>query len=459
MKKIASLLIILAIICSLVSCEGIGGLFSKSRINGTSLRKFSIVYSESDLDYSKRAAEYIHDEIFERTGIDLKLLSDTEPTRAKYEIVVGNTNRPISEKLDENTDGVEFSILAEDNAIALEGNYFVIAAAAYYFIESYVPSNDFEAEIPKESRVLSPIVKDAKSFVILIGDGMGVNQTLLFDHFDNNIEYGDGENEFYGYMLPYMGYSRTDSLSGTTDSAAGGTAISTGHKTINGYVGIDENKEALTSLTELFGSMGKATAVMSTETKSGATPSSFSAHADSRNSTSELVASQLALVKQYGTIINCGYDYYTSEKVGEIEEQISDTLETISADEDGFFIMYEEAHIDKHCHNNNMDKTFSALVRFNQAIARFMEYAFYNPDTFVLITADHETGGLTLGDDGKLSYTSEDHTSANVPIFTWGDGAELFGGQTIENIQIAHTIASFADVYDFGDQSEFTYLK
>ena len=121
--------------------------------------------------------------------------------------------------------------------------------------------------------------------------------------------------------------------------------------------------------------------------------------------------------------------------------------------------MYEEAHIDKHNHDNDMEDTFLALIRFNQAIARFMEFAFYNPDTFVLITADHESGGLVLGEDGMLKYTTEEHTSADVPVFAYGDGAELFDGKTIENIQIAHTIASFIGVTDFGDQREYQYLK
>ena len=142
-----------------------------------------------------------------------------------------------------------------------------------------------------------------------------------------------------------------------------------------------------------------------------------------------------------------------------LESRISETLDELSKDEDGFFMMYEEAHIDKHSHSNNMDKTFLALIRFNQAIGRFMEFAFYNPDTFILITADHETGGLRPNEDGELAYNSDYHTLDNVPIFAYGDGGELFDGKTIENIQIAQTIASFLGVYDFGDQSEFQYLK
>ena len=119
--------------------------------------------------------------------------------------------------------------------------------------------------------------------------------------------------------------------------------------------------------------------------------------------------------------------------------------------------MYEEAHIDKHCHNNNLTMTFNAVVRFNQVIAACMEYAFYHPNTFVLITADHETGGLTAK-EGTFVYTSKNHTSADVPVFAYGVGAELFNDITVENIQIPQTIASFMGKDDFGDQSTYQSL-
>lgn len=70
-----------------------------------------------------------------------------------------------------------------------------------------------------------------------------------------------------------------------------------------------------------------------------------------------------------------------------------------------------------------------------------MEFAFYNPNTFVIMTADHETGGLTLGEDGKFFYTTGEHTSADVPVFAYGAGAEVFDGANVENVQIPKTIA------------------
>ena len=198
---------------------------------------------------------------------------------------------------------------------------------------------------------------------------------------------------------------------------------------------------------------------MSTEGSTGATPASFSAHANNRSYTAAILASQERSMESYGLLLECNFDYANPNGIGLIEEKINTMLSELSKDKDGFFLMYEEAHIDKHSHNNLMDNTFKALVRFNQAIGVFMEYAFYNPDTFILITADHETGDLFPNEQGVLEYHSEEHTGRNVPIFAYGEGSELFNGQTIENIQIPQTIASFMGVYDFGDQRNVSYLK
>ena len=464
MKKHISFIIlacmILSMLLTLTSCDAISRLiasFTPPIINGTKLSEFVIVYDEDGLDYNKRAAEYIRDRAKNLHGINLSIIDDDDAKNA-HEIVVGETKRDISKKLDKEHTGVEFSLYFSDEGVALEGNYFVIAAAAYYFMETYVHTG-YEYNVATDViHTHQPIQKEAKNFIMLIGDGMGVYQTKLFDYMENNVEYGDGEDLFYGYMLPYQGTSRTKSLSGVTDSAAGGTALACGQKTYNEYVGLDQNQNSIKSLTELASEMGMAGAVMSTENKTGATPAAFSSHAYDRDSTAEILASQTTNALKYGIIIDCGYDYYTAKQMANIEKHIEDTLGKVSADEDGFFLMYEEAYTDKHCHNNNMEKTFQALVRFNQAIARFMEFAFYNPDTFVLITADHETGMLLPGEDGKLHYNHDDHTDADVLIFAYGKGAELFDGVNVENIQIAHTIAALMGEDNFGDQSEYKSL-
>ena len=216
--------------------------------------------------------------------------------------------------------------------------------------------------------------------------------------------------------------------------------------------------DASFSKTELAYELGKSAAVMSTENETGATPSSFAAHASDRDSTADIMDSLISATQKYGTIIDCGYDYYTASRIPVIERHIQENLEKVAENENGFFFMYEEAYIDKHCHNNDMKKTFETVIRFNQAIALFMEFAFYNPDTFVLITADHETGELYPDEDGTLNYHYGDHSAADVLIFAYGQGAELFNGKNIENIQIAHTIAALMGEENFGDQSEYQSL-
>ena len=431
-----------------------------SSLNGVPLADFAIVYAEEDHDYSLRAAEYVQSEILSRTGLTLPLAEDSDEPAAAYEIVVGETSREISARLDADTHGVQFAILAEDGRVALEGDYFMIAAAAYYFVETYVPADNFPAEIPETVSVHEPIVKPAKNFMILIGDGMGLYQSLLFSQRENDLEYSDGEDTFYGYYLPYFGFARTNSLSGTTDSAAAGTALATGYKTYNEYIGQDKDHNEIQSLTELAASLGMSTAVMSTEKSDGATPAAFSAHADDRDYSAEIRADQGALRRACGTIVACGFNYYTDRLIeNKLESRIATVLNMLNQNEKGFFLMYEEAYIDDHSHANNIGKAFEAVARFNQAIGRFMEFAFYHPDTFVLITADHETGGLMPNDEGIYAYNRTDHSSQHVPVFAYGAGGELFDGRLVENVQIPQTIAAFMGVEDFGDQEIYRPLN
>ena len=461
MKK--RILLSLAIILVICAVAVIIFLFPKEKhltpptINGTDLSNFTIVYDHDGLDYNQRAAEYIKNEIFARYGLTLEIIDDDSTQRAN-EIVVGETSRPISTSLEAPTHGLEFAIFASDGSVALEGDYFVIAAAAYYFMDTYASNDGAAVSIPETASIHTPIVKEAKNFILLIGDGMGVYQTRLFEYMENNCEFGDGEDIFYGYMLPYMGYSRTNSLSGTTDSAAGGTALACGTKTYNKYLGLDGNKNEIKSLTELAFELQKSAGVMSTEANKGATPSSFVVHVDDRYNSSAVIDAHFEAEQKYGTVINCGFDFYDASYMSVIDNRIDTTLGKVSANENGFFLMYEEAYIDKHCDDNDFDKAFQALIRFNQAIARFMEFAFYNPDTFVLITADHETGGLAPDADGKLAFSTTEHTSADVPVFAYGCGAEMFNGLTVENIQISHTIAALMGEENFGDQSVFQSL-
>lgn len=420
---------------------------SAAKLNGVSLSEYVVVYDESAPDYTARAVGYICDEVFKRTGVELEVMSHEEAP-AKHEIVVGETNRAVSKALNEKTEGLQFSMMAKDGHVAMEGDYFVIAAAAYYFIETYVTGKTASTSVPTKAVVREPIVEKANNYILLIGDGMGVNHTylpygcdhaMLAEEFGN--DFSDGESLFYGHLFPYQGTAHTNEVNGwVTDSAASATALATGYKTSNGRIGRDKDGKDLPSITEMAGNLGMSTGVMSTEGQNGATPSGFSSHADARDQYDVIEAGQKALQDKYGTIINCKHDYYNLRGISLLESAINDTLTKLNKNDKGFFMMYEEAYIDKHSHNQDKTAATGAVFRFNQAIGVFMEFAFYNPDTFVLITADHETGNLSkMGKD--YYYGSGDHTAKQVPVYAYGVGAEVFHDQTIENVQIPKTIA------------------
>ncbi len=409
-------------------------------LNGISLSEYTLVYAEDADDYTLRAVVYLYTEILRRTGAKVAITDDTA-TATDHEIVVGETNRPISTTLNADTEGLRFAMLAQGGHVAMEGDYFVIAAAAYYFVTTYITGED--ATVPATLQVCEPIVEKANNYIILIGDGMGLNHTLMPEHMDGSAltDYSDGESLFYGYMLPYNGFAHTNSLNNTTDSAASATALASGYKTNNGYVGRGPDGQDLKTLTEMAGDLGMGTAIMSTEVQTGATPAGFSAHADDRDETENILASQKVLQEKYGTIIDGDHDVYTDYSVYMLTQQIATHLNTLQQNENGFFMMYEEAYIDKHSHEMDEENAARAVLRFNQAIARFMEFSFYHPDTFILITADHETGGLGYTEEEGFQFSRGSHTGRDVPVFAYGVGAEVFHDKSVENVQIPKTIA------------------
>lgn len=415
-------------------------------LNGWSLSEFTIVYSETEPDYTARAAAWLQNEIRAKTGVELPVVTTQKQTEpASHEIVVGETDRDISRALEAETDGVQCSYLARRGHIALEGDAFVIAASVYRFAKDYLDGKN----VPAEITVAEPIAEAPKNFILMIGDGMGRNHVKLFDAYRDTktVDYTDGEEEFYGLRFPHQGLAATNNITdNTTDSAASATALSTGYKTSNGRIGRSAEDKDLLSITELAASRGMATAVMSTEVSTGATPSSFSAHATDRGDTEDILASQKSVQQKYGTIVSCDYNVYTKSELAALEDVLVQNLNTLFADPDGSFMMYEEAHIDKHSHNNDLAMTFKALARFDQAIGLVMEQAFYHPDTVVIITADHETGGMISRGQGKFSYSSESHTASKVPVFAYGQGTEVFHDKTVENVQMPKTLAKMMGV-------------
>jgi alkaline phosphatase len=113
--------------------------------------------------------------------------------------------------------------------------------------------------------------------------------------------------------------------------------------------------------------------------------------------------------------------------------------------------MVEEAYIDKNSHNNDASSTMSCVERYNECISYCIAFTMMHPKTALIITADHECGGIESNGNNFI-YTSGNHTNVNVPLFALGGGTREFAqsAYTLENIDVAKFIASIFGQATFG---------
>ena len=316
-----------------------------------------------------------------------------------------------------------------------------------------------------------------KNVIFMIGDGMGFNSI-------NKTKAEEGIDSLAMDSFPIQGESKTRSSDNrVTDSAAGGTALSSAVRTKNGVVGCySYDKYDLVShpmnLAELALSMGKKAGVITTDSTSGATPAAFSSHTDARGNEADITYQQIrsgldliwgtktdsfseAEAAEYGyTFIDDKTDMelleegsrsfgqfrssvwhqVSSKSMPTISEMTVKAIDLLDDDEDGFFLMVEGAHIDKNSHSNDGEGMKDALLAFDKAVGAALKYAETHDDTIVLVTADHETGGITLN-NGVYEYTSTNHTGANVPLLVYGCDDFMKNGASIKNREVARRVA------------------
>lgn len=328
-----------------------------------------------------------------------------------------------------------------------------------------------------------------KNVIIIIGDGMGLNHIDAGMYFDG-ITYGFTEWP----MVRINTYPLADA-SGTlsedpTDSAASATAMATGVLTANGRLGNDFDNNQLPTIMDLALSMGKATGIVTTDTLSGATPGGFSGHASYRDNVNEIIPSQ----QTSGVNLLCGFaqDKYTliadefkahgyafADSVAAVKATYSseyalwqlDTygvdatvplpdatalaLEYLSQDPDGFVLMLEQAHPDKYSHGNEFENVAKSVSDLNKTVELVLEWIGDRNDTLVLVTADHECGGLQVSEkeskysnqytigDKTISYEfrTTNHTGVNVALYVYGVTADftksdLYAKKALKNIGI-----------------------
>jgi hypothetical protein len=263
----------------------------------------------------------------------------------------------------------------------------------------------------------------------MIGDGMGQN------HID--MAKKNGLEAFVAESLQSFSWCTTYSTSvelgkaSYTDSAASGTALATGYKTLNNYVGVDENGNVLTNVREMAYASGAKTAILTTDVITGATPASFLCHNESRSATS-------ALQSEINALINANMvDYCVgTNDADDLTNRTRDALAAVSGGDSTFFAMIEGAYIDKYSHSNAKSDVLHCVERFNDSIAYTIAFTVLHPETVLIITADHECGGLTE----KFSFTSTNHTNTNVPVFALGNTDSLITADTIDNTDIGSFI-------------------
>lgn len=330
-----------------------------------------------------------------------------------------------------------------------------------------------------------PTEKRIKNVILMIGDGMGEM------HLDMT-ESMRGVSLTMNTM-PQQGYAMTYSANkATTDSAAGATALACGVKTANGMIGTywtedpDYNKPEGShpkSITEVCMENGIKTGIVTSDELSGATPGSFTAHTESRYNyediTSQQIDSGIDLMwgredgtlteeqvtekgyvyvdtisemnnltgreKSYAMFTSSVYHTYNKNDYTPTLSQMTTKAIDILADtsENGFFLMVEGAHIDKKSHNKDEAGAAEALEEFDNAVEAAIEFAKEDGHTLVVVTADHETGGVTLNEDGTYKMTTGGHTPVNVPVRAYCKSYYPFieDGEVIENTAIPVKIA------------------
>ena len=314
--------------------------------------------------------------------------------------------------------------------------------------------------------------KPVKNIILMIGDGMGTAQIYS--------GYTANKGKLNLERFPVCGFSVTWCTSHfVTDSGAGGTAIATGYKTYSGAIGVDSGGQPVKTILEWAEEKGKATGLVATCAITHATPASFISHEASRNDYEPIARDFLDTpidvfvgggrdhfekradsINLSSEFIKRGYRVaYTLEEIkntrrgplagllapvhpakwsegrgDQLPESVRESLRLLSDDKDGFFLMVEGSQIDWAAHANDAKYLVEEMIDFDKAIGIALDFAQQNGETLVIVTADHETGGLTIP-GGNLStgevtatFSTKDHSGVMVPVFTYGPHASEFGG-------------------------------
>lgn len=321
-----------------------------------------------------------------------------------------------------------------------------------------------------------------KNVILLIGDGMGLTQVYA--------GYTANRGKLNLLQMINIGLSKTSSADNyITDSAAGGTAMATGRKTNNRYIGVDAAGVKHPAIPDLVQRYGMESALISAGDITDATPAAFYGHQSDRAMEEDIAGDFLqspvsimiggglehfeqrkdslpltTLLQQKGYTISRQFseiDNMRSRKWLLLDDaavvpmlkgrgdflirSLQKAMHTLQDNRNGFFIMAEGAQIDVGGHARNLPYATTEMLDFDKAIGAAMEFADTNGETLVIVTADHETGGLSLL-DGDIAqgyvnghFSTNDHTAVMVPVYAYGPHSLDFRG-VYENTEIFEKI-------------------
>ncbi len=334
---------------------------------------------------------------------------------------------------------------------------------------------------------MPPVDNEVRNVIIMIGDGMGLEQVScawVVNHGKLNLD-----------RFPTVGLSRTYCTNELiTDSGAGGTALSSGMKTGYSHVGTAADSTDIPSVLVKAQELGKKTGVVVTCHFADATPCDFCCHNEYRYNQDDLIADYVTCGVDY--LAGGGLDWFTvNRKDGrDITKEMAAAGYTVALTEDalmkaelpvigilapdnlpvamergdlyrrsvargldilsresgdkGFVMMLEGSCIDDWLHGNDIGKAMEELLDFDRTIGDVLQWAAADGHTLVVVTADHNTGALTLQDgnleEGRIgvAFGSESHNGIAVPFYAWGPGSDAFTGIR-ENDEWGRLIASF----------------
>jgi alkaline phosphatase len=328
-----------------------------------------------------------------------------------------------------------------------------------------------------------PIKPSPKNVILLIADGTGLTQISTAFYFkDTEPNYARFE---------HIGLINTSSSShNITDSAAAGTAFATGERTYNGAIGVLPDSTEIKNIVEIISSKGIKSGIIATSSITHATPAAFYAHAVSRGMAEDIALDMVTSDVDF--FAAAGIKYFNKRKDGrnllaELEnndfsidtvslgdfnsiqnnkkvgflladqsmpkmtENRGDFLENatklgidfLSKDQSNFFMMVEGSQVDWGGHENNGEYVITELLDFDDAVGKALDFAEKDGNTLVIVTGDHETGGLALSsmkrvnEHGKeysdynqidLTFSTGGHSATMLPVFAFGPGSEEFLG-------------------------------